>query len=73
MDDEQTMTTDNAHLRRLLSLVYAGASLYTDDGELSDSREHPHIDFKRDSVAEIEAKMRTRAAARGNESRESPY
>lgn len=50
-------------LRRLLAYLYAGHTLYADDGELQDNRKHPLIDFKRDSVDQIECKMgeRTRA------------
>lgn len=48
-------------LRRLLCLVYAGASAYMDDGEASDSREHPGIDFMRDSPKDILMKMQQRS------------
>lgn len=47
-------------IRRLLCSVYAGPLAYTDDGEAQDNREHPHIDFMRDSADEIQAKMRQR-------------
>lgn len=52
-----------AGLRRLLAFAYAGAGLYGDDGELQDGRHHPCIDFRRDSVSEIERKMGLRARA----------
>lgn len=52
---------DDARLRVMLACSYAGAALYHDDGELQDNREHPLIDFKRDSVDEIEEKMCQRA------------
>lgn len=49
-------------LRRLLCLIYSRGHAYTDDGELSDSRQHPSIDFLRDAPADIEAKMTQRNA-----------
>lgn len=48
---------DERLLRLLLAVRVAGASLYADDGEMSDCSEQPHIDFKRDSVKEIERKL----------------
>ena len=52
---------DAEMLRVLLAVIYCPSpALYSDDGELQDSRERPHIDFRRDSVADIEAKMRER-------------
>jgi hypothetical protein len=42
-------------LRWLLAMSYAGSRLYRDDGEYSDAESG--IDFRRDSVAEIERKM----------------
>jgi hypothetical protein len=52
---------DIKHLRILLAHIYCpGPALYCDDGELQDSRTRPLIDFKRDSIAEIEKKMRER-------------
>lgn len=50
-------------LRRLLAVQYAGAALYSDDGELQDASTHPFIDFKRDSVSLIERKMQERGRA----------
>lgn len=50
-------------LRELLAGCYGGAALYADDGELQDNREHPTIDFLRDPVEIIDAKMRERARA----------
>ena len=44
-------------LRRLLAVRYAGAVLYTNDGELEDNYEVPFIDFLRDLPSEIEAKI----------------
>jgi hypothetical protein len=42
-------------LRWLLAVAFAGSRLYRDDGEYSDSESQ--IDFRRDSVAEIERKI----------------
>jgi hypothetical protein len=53
---------DCQRTRKLLAIAYAGANLYADDGELQDNR-HPAIDFKRDSLDDIEAKMDQRAHA----------
>lgn len=57
------VSSENRELRILLAIAHAGPSLYTDDGELQDNRVQPFIDFKRDSVAEIERKLRERAFA----------
>lgn len=54
------LETDNEHLRKLLALARCGPTLYTDDGELSDCSVFPHIDFKRDTPAEIEEKIKER-------------
>jgi hypothetical protein len=56
--------SDMRRLRWLLAMVYSGANLYRDDGEYSDASCFPMIDFRRDSVAEIERKMRVRAEGR---------
>lgn len=56
------LRAENARLRSMVAIGYAGAALYTDDGELQDSRENPPIDFKRDSVDEILCKMSERTA-----------
>jgi hypothetical protein len=50
-------------LRRLLAYRCAGSLLYADDGELQDSTARPWIDFKRDSVDNIETKLGERACA----------
>jgi hypothetical protein len=52
---------DEITLRELLAYAYAGASLYTDDGELQDSRRHPFIDFLRAAVEAIRALPRHNA------------
>lgn len=51
-------------LRELLAVTYCGFGLYHDDGELQDNTSIPCIDFKRDTVAEIKAKMRERSLRR---------
>lgn len=58
------MTDDEKHLRRMLCAAHAGALAYMDDGEASDSRMHPTIDFLRDSPKDIQRKIweRNRAA-----------
>lgn len=57
--------SDDEHLLRLLLAVsVAGVHLYADDGEMSDCSEQPHIDFKRDSVKEIERKLIERGMAK---------
>lgn len=58
---------DIARLRRMLCIAYAGSKFYGDDGELQDNREFPCIDFKRDSVDDIDRKMHDRAHKRLNE------
>ena len=52
---------ENARLRRLLAISRGGVGLYTDDGELDDCSESPHIDYKRDPVEMIELKIQERA------------
>jgi hypothetical protein len=52
---------ENAKLRTMLALAYAGASLYADDGELQDARAYPVIDFRRDAVGVIKQKLLERA------------
>jgi len=57
------LTAENERLRANWAWCYAGALLYADDGELQDNRAMPLIDFKRDSVLDIESKMRARGEA----------
>ncbi len=54
------LKAENKLLRRMLALRVAGAGLYMDDGEMSDSTVDPAIDFKRDSVGAIEGKLQIR-------------
>jgi hypothetical protein len=58
---------DALELRRVVAILYAGAALYSDDGELQDNRCAPFIDFKRDSLLEIRVKMTQRAALAGQD------
>lgn len=51
---------ENLELRVMLAFSYSGSELYADDGELQDSKCHPFIDFKRDSVITIREKMMAR-------------
>jgi len=51
-------------LRALLATVYTGQSFITTDGELMDTRDIPHIDFKRSSLEEIARKIQQRAVKR---------
>lgn len=51
---------ENIILRRLLMQRVASLP-YCDDGEMQDSSKWPHIDFKRDSAEDIEAKLVERA------------
>lgn len=54
---------ENLQLRIMCALAHAGIHLYSDDGELQDSRTHPFIDWKRDSVEEIQEKLLQRTIA----------
>jgi hypothetical protein len=53
-------TSEEAILRGLLAAAYSGSNLYCDDGELQDGADIPVIDYLRDSVLEIERKIRER-------------
>lgn len=55
------LEAENKKLRQMLAGAYSGADLYGDDGELQDSMALPAIDFRRDSVDEIDRKMNERA------------
>ena len=48
-------------LRRMLAMRVGGATLYVDDGELSDASDTPAIDFRRDSPELIRLKLQDRA------------
>lgn len=54
---------ENHGLRVLLASAPVGFFLHADDGKLQDNRRQPFIDFKRDSLGEIESKMAQRALA----------
>lgn len=60
----KTPAAEERAIRELLCIAYAGALAYMDDGEAQDNSVNPGIDFIRDSAAEINRKMRERAAAR---------
>jgi hypothetical protein len=52
---------DEKILRRMLAFAYSGSGrLYGDDGELQDASEFPWIDYVRDSVKTIKAKINER-------------
>jgi hypothetical protein len=57
------LQVDNKKLRQMLAFAYCGYRLYPDDGELQDNTEHPCIDFKRDSVDDIQHKIQQRVLA----------
>ncbi len=57
---EDELRKENIELRKMLAFAYS-PHLYTDDGEFSCGADTPSIDFKRMSVEEIKACMRTRA------------
>lgn len=58
------LMAENRELRRIYCLNVAGARAYMDDGEAQDGTERPHIDFLRDSLGEIQAKLAERLANR---------
>lgn len=52
---------ENAELRIMCAIAVTGlGKLYHDDGELQDTNAQPWIDWKRDSVDEIQRKLRER-------------
>ena len=55
---------ENRELRVMLALLHGDASLYHDDGELQDNSAQPFIDWKRNSIDEIQVKLLERTAAR---------
>lgn len=61
LDKLATFERENRELRVMLALAHCGFNMYHDDGELQDSREHPWIDWRRDSVADIQSKLTERA------------
>lgn len=58
------LSREVAELRLALAIAHAGASLYTDDGELQDATHVPFIDWKRDSWEQIKASLLQRNLAR---------
>jgi len=58
---------DCKKLRMMLAMTYSGfRNLYLDDGELQDASVRPFIDFKRDSVNDIEYKITKRGIEKLN-------
>lgn len=55
--DTFALQTEIKDLRELLASYAGHPMMYRDDGELQDATVHPTIDFKRDSVAVIKAKL----------------
>jgi hypothetical protein len=60
MTDKSVMSNSERKLRTLLAINIAGARLYADDGELSDSSQSPSIDFLREDPEVIAEKLRMR-------------
>lgn len=53
----EALTVDNKELRRHLCAARAGYLAYMDDGEAQDNSVHPCIDYLRDSLKDINAKL----------------
>ncbi len=55
----EDLLKENDELRTMLAVAHCGGShqLYHDDGELQDTRAHPFIDWRRDSIDEIQRKL----------------
>ena len=58
----EELEKENHELRTMLAFAHCGGSpqLYHDDGELQDTRMDPFIDWRRDSVEEIQLKLTQR-------------
>ena len=70
--DRARLLADNKKLRKMLAFAYSGpASLYGDDGELTDYQMPYPIDYYRDSVDKIEQQMNYRGLAKLSESQEA--
>lgn len=65
--DTALLRSENRELRAFLMRTVGGILPYTDDGELQDNSQHPSIDFLRDSVAQITAKLARRRDSEGRE------
>ena len=61
---EMPASADERHLRRLLALRVGMPYTYWDDGEAFGQEHSISIDFMRETVAEIEAKLRALNVAR---------
>lgn len=57
----EELKADNQRLRTLLAVTFSGYKLYTEEGQLQDSSALPFIDFKHDSVGDIDRKMMARS------------
>lgn len=63
-DDGMPASSDERHLRRLLAARVAMPNTYFDDGEANGAEHGIQIDFMRESVADIDAKLRALNVAR---------
>ncbi len=63
-DDGMPTSTDERYLRRLLAYCVAMPHTYYDDGEAQGQERGISIDFMRDPVADIDAKLRALNVAR---------
>lgn len=63
-DDGMPRSADERHLRRLLAHRVAMPGAYYDDGEAQGCEHGISIDFMRDPVADIDAKLRALNVAR---------
>jgi hypothetical protein len=63
-DDSMPASADERHLRRLLARRVGMPGLYLDDGEASAQEHGISIDFMREPVADIEAKLMALNVAR---------
>ncbi len=57
----QELRAEIKQLRTLLAVTYSGYKLYADEGNLQDHSAQPFIDFRNDTVMEIDKKMMKRA------------
>ena len=63
-DDGMPASADERHLRRLLAIRVGMPHTYTDDGEANGQQHDIAIDFMREPVADIDAKLRALNVAR---------
>lgn len=67
--DGMPANADNRYLRRLLALRVGMPGLYLDDGEASGQEHGISVDFMREPVADIDAKLRALNVARAEATR----